>query len=161
MVDYTENETMELLGKQTLYLTAVEGGVARTDFRNVLDAHRAQPKVDVYDVGMDFFMLGLIYGKKMERAHRNRTEVEPISTTRPGGKAESPLKLTDEEIREAVEPDPEPIKQPENLPSFDECMFDYAQELQIEALRLRDRADKAMENAEAIFSKLLNAHLTA
>lgn len=66
---YDENETMQLLGRQKICGYICKDGIASTDFANVLNAERKHSS-DFISVAADFFSLGLIYGKRAERAKR-------------------------------------------------------------------------------------------
>lgn len=70
---YVGNDTMKVLGAQ------IVGDYITEDFRNVVRAHGNNE--EVFDIGLDFFALGIIYGKKLERAKRRRkANIELIST---------------------------------------------------------------------------------
>lgn len=68
---YDENETMRLIGQQTSLLYIGEGGVATDDFLNVIEAEKKH-RQGLYSVAVDFFILGLIYGKRTERQRRKK-----------------------------------------------------------------------------------------
>ena len=70
MFIYNTNSTMQMLGKQYVIPLIGEGGIAADDFRNVLDAHRSNKTNDYFNIGVDFFMLGYIYGKRAERSRK-------------------------------------------------------------------------------------------
>ena len=67
---YNENETMKLIGHQCTYGLIIGDGIAKNDFENVIEAHKKQPKCTLFDIGIDMFMLGYIYGKRAERKGR-------------------------------------------------------------------------------------------
>lgn len=67
---YNANATMKMLGNQCSMKLIGEGAIAENDFRNVLSAHRANKTSSYFDIGMDAFMLGYIYGIRAERARR-------------------------------------------------------------------------------------------
>lgn len=68
---YNANETMKLLGHQHACGLLTGDGIAKDDFNNVIEAHRKQPRCTMFDIGIDMFMLGYIYGK---RAVRSKTK---------------------------------------------------------------------------------------
>lgn len=70
---YNENETMRILGRNTVaheYLST--GGIAEEDFYNLLNAHKANWNGSLFEIGMNAFTLGYIYGKRAERARRKQ-----------------------------------------------------------------------------------------
>lgn len=52
---------MQMLGKQCCLSLLSKGGIAASDFKNVLDAHRANKTKSYFDIGLDAFMLGYIW----------------------------------------------------------------------------------------------------
>lgn len=68
MTIYDANETMKLIGFQNMK-TIME--LALDDFKNMAKARDG--KFD-YDVAFDAFLLGIIYGKRMERSKRSKLE---------------------------------------------------------------------------------------
>lgn len=64
---YNANETMKMLGKQYPLGLLCKGGIAAEDFGNVLDAHMRNGTYSMFEIGIDIFMLGYIYGKRAER----------------------------------------------------------------------------------------------
>lgn len=64
---YKMNKTMELLGNQKVLSLISNDGVAAEDFKNLIDAHRKNKTNSIFDIGLDAFMLGYIYGKRVER----------------------------------------------------------------------------------------------
>lgn len=71
---YDKNETTKLLGFQSpLNLVGVDG-IARNDFKNVIDVHKMNCTNNYFDVALDGFMLGYIYGKRAERAKRKEVK---------------------------------------------------------------------------------------
>lgn len=71
---YNANETMKMLGKQYPLGLLGKGGIAAEDFGNVLDAHEKKGMYSLFDLGMDAFMLGFIYGKRAERQKRKESK---------------------------------------------------------------------------------------
>lgn len=64
---YSRNETMFMLGKQSLIIS----GQLLKDIKNVEAAHREfVPFQDVYDLARDMLSLGIIYGVRRERRRR-------------------------------------------------------------------------------------------
>ena len=49
-----------------------DGGIAKEDFGNLLDAYDNQVEYDLVEVTANGFMLGYIYGKRAERARRKK-----------------------------------------------------------------------------------------
>ena len=74
---YESNKTMKIIGRQTIEIIA-PNGVAYEDFKNVFKAHIEKGTKDAWDIACDFFLLGLLYGKRLERHKRNRTEIRPL-----------------------------------------------------------------------------------
>lgn len=69
---YQRNSTMVILGKQPF---PVCEGQLLEDYENVKAAHRDFiPCPGVYDFGRSMFMLGMIYGKRAERAKKGGEE---------------------------------------------------------------------------------------
>lgn len=66
---YDMNETMKMLGYQCS--VGIIKGAPSDDFDNVLTAHR-QCGSGLLDLGIDMFMLGYIYGKRVERVRRKK-----------------------------------------------------------------------------------------
>ena len=75
-----KNETMRVLGKQVSFWNFTPGGIGDMDFRNVMSAHNLKINNDVM-MYLDFVMLGVIYGQKMERARKSGKEIQPIDIT--------------------------------------------------------------------------------
>lgn len=71
------NKTMQLIGKQYICRYIEAGAPAAADFKAVLEANRLNPSL--FDIGVDFFTLGIMYGKKAERAARNNKELQPLT----------------------------------------------------------------------------------
>lgn len=71
---YDVNETMQILGqaKPSDTITALN------DINNVFNAYNEAPRGIAFDLALDMFNLGIIYGKKAERAKRKHTKVKPI-----------------------------------------------------------------------------------
>lgn len=63
---YDMNETMKLIGQQNGVELIAQGGIAAEDFHNVVTVH-IQNGSNIYDVSIDAFVLGYIYGKRAER----------------------------------------------------------------------------------------------
>lgn len=82
---YDTNETMRILGQQSSCKYIGGGAIGYNDFKAVIEAHRAADSRnnDIFSIGIDFFMLGLIYGKKAERAEKQRKELKPLTTAAP------------------------------------------------------------------------------
>lgn len=74
---YELNETMAIVGCQSLELLT-PGGLARKDFANVMRAHKEKHTSDAFDIACDFFILGVMYGKKLERHKKDITEITPL-----------------------------------------------------------------------------------
>lgn len=72
---YKANETMRIIGNQSICEYIDEGRPAHDDFRAVLEAHRQAESNNLFSVGMDFFMLGVMYGKKAERANKQHKAI--------------------------------------------------------------------------------------
>lgn len=69
---YDANSTMRMLGYQYPIELLGKGGIAYKDFNNVLDAHRKNKTCSFFEVWLDVFMLGYIYGKRAERSRRKQ-----------------------------------------------------------------------------------------
>ena len=67
---YDTNETTKLLGYQCPLKFVGVDGIARTDFDNVISAHKMNRTNNYFEVVLDGFMLGYIYGKREERAKK-------------------------------------------------------------------------------------------
>ena len=78
---YEANETMRILGKQQIAEYIGDDAAACEDFVAVMDAHSLAPAKgnDLFSVGIDFFMLGMIYGRRAERAKRQGKELKPLT----------------------------------------------------------------------------------
>ncbi len=74
---YESNQTMKIIGCQTIEIIALNGA-AHEDFKNVLKAHIEKNTQDVWNIACDFFILGLLYGKRLERHKGNLAEVKPL-----------------------------------------------------------------------------------
>lgn len=82
---YSANKTARIIGKQTI-LDIVGGGAVAPDIDAIIDAHRAAGhSLENLQLALDLFALGLIYGKKIERARRNGGKVQPITAPQVGG----------------------------------------------------------------------------
>ncbi len=64
---YHVNRTMRTLGKQ-----AFTRDMLNEDFINVLTAHQSLEEDTTFHIGIDFFMLGIMYGKRLERAKKRK-----------------------------------------------------------------------------------------
>jgi hypothetical protein len=71
---YDANEVMQLIGKQYIvrHLDA--------NFYEVMAAHKAAPDCDneLMDIAIDFYMLGIIKGKRVERERKSRAHNLPV-----------------------------------------------------------------------------------
>lgn len=67
---YDANETMKLLGKQFYY--QILNDERKDAFNDMMNAHRTEGRIHYFDLAMDAFMLGYIYGKRVERARKRR-----------------------------------------------------------------------------------------
>lgn len=72
---YDVNETMKVLGHQCPTDLLCGDGVAGKDFKNMLDAYRKNGIYSLYEVSVDAFMLGCIYGKRAERSKKKRQSI--------------------------------------------------------------------------------------
>lgn len=74
---YDTNEVMRIIGRQPScdYLDS--------DFDAVMNAHMAAGDADngTLNVAIDFYLLGIICGKRLERAEKNRRAYEPLAQT--------------------------------------------------------------------------------
>lgn len=66
---YSANSTMKMIGEQRSSLLC-KGGIALDDFKNVINAHRANKTNNYFEIGADAFFLGYIYGKRAERSKK-------------------------------------------------------------------------------------------
>ena len=75
---YDANEVMHIIGKQP------SCDYIGSEFDAVLDAHRAAgiEDNDMFSVAIDFYLLGIICGKRMERAEKQHREYRPITEKR-------------------------------------------------------------------------------
>ena len=70
---YDTNKTMKMIGNSRPLAIVGNGQIAEDDFKNLMSAYsdvKAYP--NLYEVGIDAFMLGYIYGKRAERARRKK-----------------------------------------------------------------------------------------
>ena len=76
---YQTNEVMRLIGKQNDFR------LLNRDFYAALDAHRAAGNEDkqLFNVALHFFLLGIICGKRQERAAKGHKEYKPILSAEP------------------------------------------------------------------------------
>ena len=71
---YDANKTMRMLGNARPLEIVGKGQVAEDDFKNLISAFRdVKCYPNYYEVGIDAFMLGYIYGKRAERARRKKS----------------------------------------------------------------------------------------
>lgn len=83
---YSANETARIIGKQTVLDLVGRDAAAAADIDAIIDAHRAAGhSLANLQLALDLFALGLIYGKKIERARRNGGKVQPIAAPQVGG----------------------------------------------------------------------------
>lgn len=77
---YNKNDVMKIIGQHCACTFIGPGKVANDDFMKVVEAHRtAEPRYnDIFAIGINFFMLGMIYGRKAERAKRNHKPITPL-----------------------------------------------------------------------------------
>ncbi len=75
---YEANKTMTILGNQYPQNIIGAEGVAREDFMNVIKAYAEKGTSDIYNLAIDSFMLGYLYGKRLERHKGNLAEVKPL-----------------------------------------------------------------------------------
>ena len=82
---YDANETMRILGQQCSCKYIGGGAVGYNDFKAVIEAHKAAADTDndLFSIGVDFFMLSFIYGKRAERADKQRKELQPLTVAEP------------------------------------------------------------------------------
>lgn len=69
---YETNETMKMIGRQYPLSFVGVDGIARVDFDNLINTHRMNRTKSYFDVALDGFLLGYIYGKREERAKRKK-----------------------------------------------------------------------------------------
>lgn len=83
---YSANETARIIGMQKILDTVGGGATAAADIDAIIDAHRAAGRnLANLQLALDLFALGLIYGKKIERARRNGGKVQTIAAPQVGG----------------------------------------------------------------------------
>lgn len=83
---YSANKTARIIGKQTVLDLVGRDATAAADIDAIIDAHRAAGhSLENLQLAFDLFALGLIYGKKIERARRNGGKVQPITAPQVGG----------------------------------------------------------------------------
>lgn len=83
---YSANKTARIIGKQTVLDFVGRDAAAAADIDAIIDAHRAAGhSLANLQLALDLFALGLIYGKKIERARRNGGKVQPIAAPQVGG----------------------------------------------------------------------------
>lgn len=79
---YTANETMKLLGKQ--YHSAIIDARVYAEIKDILQAHGFDNALNnAFNLGMmgvDIFMLGFIYGKRVERARKRNVYINNYNT---------------------------------------------------------------------------------
>ena len=81
---YNKNDVMKIIGRHSACPFIGPGKIANDDFMKVVEAHRtAAPRNNsIFFIGIDFFMLGMIYGRKAERAKRNHKPITPLKRKR-------------------------------------------------------------------------------
>lgn len=67
---YDMNETMQLIGCQPVQ-PILDNKEFKKDFENMVNAHRIADK-GYYTAIMDALLLGIIYGKRLERAKKRK-----------------------------------------------------------------------------------------
>ena len=76
------NEIMRILGQQQIC------GLLNDDFDAVLDAHKVYNGISIesigalFDIAIDFYSLGVVTGKRLERAEKSHREYTPIVNAR-------------------------------------------------------------------------------
>jgi len=75
---YDANEVMRIIGKQP------SCEYIGSEFDAVLDAHRAAGTNDndMFSIAIDFYLLGIVCGKRLERAEKQRRSYRPITEKR-------------------------------------------------------------------------------
>lgn len=75
---YNANEVMRIIGKQP------SCEYIGSEFDAVLDAHRAAGNEDndMFSVAIDFYLLGIMCGKRMERAEKQGRSYRPLTEKR-------------------------------------------------------------------------------
>ena len=69
---YTENETMKLIGEQSSEVLMVDSKYSQY-IEDVVTAHYKNTFPDksfIFNIGMDFFLLGFLLGKREDRQRR-------------------------------------------------------------------------------------------
>lgn len=74
---YERNSTMQMIGRQSS-LDIIENHDVFTQIMDILQAHDEQARddgriCDYIEPAVDFFLLGMIYGKRAERKKRRKT----------------------------------------------------------------------------------------
>lgn len=69
---YDKNKVMKIIGYQSCCEYVDD------NFRAVLDAHRESNNTNLFNVALDFYLLGIVCGKRAERAKKQRKEYRPI-----------------------------------------------------------------------------------
>lgn len=68
---YSINSTMELLGHQCILNDCSNNGSDSSKmFDDIVQAHIQKGTINIFDVGLDFFALGIIIGKREERQRK-------------------------------------------------------------------------------------------
>ena len=71
---YDANKTMKMLGNTRPLEIIGKGQVAEDDFKNLMSAYRdVKAYPNYFEVAIDAFMLGYIYGKRAERTRRKKS----------------------------------------------------------------------------------------
>lgn len=71
---YTENETMKFIGEQNALVCSADGEFAK-EIEDVINAHFKHTfphKGIIFEIGMDFFLLGFALGKREARKAKNQ-----------------------------------------------------------------------------------------
>ena len=67
---YETNATMKMLGRNS-YSPIFRDGIAVDAFNDVLNAHKNEGHMHYFDIAIDAFMLGYMYGKRAGRAKKH------------------------------------------------------------------------------------------
>ena len=72
---YNSNATMRIIGMQNTENIQI----ASKDFQNVLNAYKGNKEESFESMALDLFYLGMIYGKKVERAKRQHKALSVLA----------------------------------------------------------------------------------
>ena len=72
---YNSNATMRIIGMQNTENIQI----ASKDFQNVLNAYKGNKEESFESMALDLFHLGMIYGKKVERAKRQHKALSVLA----------------------------------------------------------------------------------